>query len=304
MLLLPLCVYAQRQTEYNRKGDEAMGRKDYRDARMWYEEGVTYCDMYSIGQLTKIWQADETMRVSMRTAMGKSLNCLNELATENDTVAMKQLIVYYEEGIGVSPNESSVNYWRNQLEQMRQPYRETVYRSEKERMKFFIGYHFSPLAPFGIQIGGFNTKLGWYVRVRSDFSLQGNTAGSLENGKLELNDNDIQFARYNYDSKPNGVFVGSVGMMFKAIPQLYVSAGVGYWKCDLLRKYVSLDDEGKPLSDFWVNIPGRYKGAVVDLDAVSFFGERFYGTAGITVLSQSGLNFKYVYPNIGLGVYF
>ena len=28
---------AQRQTEYNRKGDEALQRKDYRDAKMWFE---------------------------------------------------------------------------------------------------------------------------------------------------------------------------------------------------------------------------------------------------------------------------
>ena len=37
---LPWCTQAQRQTEYNRKGDEALERKDYRDAKMWFEEGV------------------------------------------------------------------------------------------------------------------------------------------------------------------------------------------------------------------------------------------------------------------------
>ncbi len=41
---LPMCLLAQQKTEYNRKGDEAMKRLDYSDARMWYEEGVVQCD--------------------------------------------------------------------------------------------------------------------------------------------------------------------------------------------------------------------------------------------------------------------
>lgn len=44
---LPMCLLAQQKTEYNRKGDEAMKRLDYSDARMWYEEGVVQCDPYS-----------------------------------------------------------------------------------------------------------------------------------------------------------------------------------------------------------------------------------------------------------------
>ena len=51
---LPMCLLAQQKTEYNRKGDEAMKRLDYSDARMWYEEGVVQCDPYSIEQLTSI----------------------------------------------------------------------------------------------------------------------------------------------------------------------------------------------------------------------------------------------------------
>lgn len=39
-VVLPMCLLAQQKTEYNRKGDEAMKRLDYSDARMWYEEGV------------------------------------------------------------------------------------------------------------------------------------------------------------------------------------------------------------------------------------------------------------------------
>ena len=39
--VFPLGLLAQQRTEYNRKGDEAMKRLDYSDAKMWYEEGVS-----------------------------------------------------------------------------------------------------------------------------------------------------------------------------------------------------------------------------------------------------------------------
>lgn len=87
-ILFPLSALAQQQTEYNRKGDEALKRKDYRDAKMWFEEGVSYCDAYSIDKLTEIWLINERMRPSMRSLMNKCLNCLNVRGTEQDTTAM------------------------------------------------------------------------------------------------------------------------------------------------------------------------------------------------------------------------
>jgi hypothetical protein len=305
MLLIPLGVYAQRQTEYNRRGDEAMGKKDYRDAKMWYEEGVTYCNSYSIDQLTKIWMADETMHLSMRTVMTKCLNCLNELAIENDTVAMNKLIVFYAEGIGTAKSESSANYWKNQLEQARQSY--AMITSQiivpKERMNFLIGYHFSPIAPFGLQIGGYNSKLGWYLRLRSDLSFQkenGKMRYFKEEKRVELEGVEFDFAGYAGESKWNATMMGSVGMMVKMFSGVYLSAGVGYWQRDRLVKYDSKDDEGNKLSDFWVkDMDKSKKGVLVDADVVVFTGKRFYGTAGCSVL-----NFSYVYPGIGIGVCF
>lgn len=59
VIVLPECLLAQQRTEYNRKGDEAMKRQDYSDARMWYEEGISNCDSYSIDQLTAIWKTNK-----------------------------------------------------------------------------------------------------------------------------------------------------------------------------------------------------------------------------------------------------
>ena len=104
---LPMCLLAQQKTEYNRKGDEAMKRLDYSDARMWYEEGVVQCDPYSIEQLTSIWLANQRMRPSMHSLMNKCRACLELMANNEDTTAISQLIIYYTEGIGTSKNERS-----------------------------------------------------------------------------------------------------------------------------------------------------------------------------------------------------
>ncbi|MDR1407518.1 MAG: hypothetical protein LBJ23_05665 [Tannerella sp.] len=311
LLLLPLGVYAQRQTEYNRRGDEAMGKKDYRDAKMWYEEGVTYCNSYSIDQLTKIWQADETMHLSMRTAMANCLNCLNEQALEHDTAAMKKLIVFYAEGIGTARSESSAGYWKNLLEQTRQPYAAvaTPYAgAPKERMHFFIGYQSAPLSFFGIQFGGFNSRLGWYLRLHSDFSFQ-NPAGTVRREPdgdgmrtvLENVGDEFRFARETGRTKSNKTLTGSVGIMVKTAEDLYLSAGAGYWTRDVLRQFQAVDDDGNDLpATFMVNDPDLSRsGMKIDADAVYLFGKRFYGTVGCSVYG-----FKYVYPEAGIGVYF
>jgi hypothetical protein len=306
LLLLPLSMYAQRQTEYNRRGDEAMEKKDYRDARMWYEEGVAYCDIYSIDQLTRIWQADETMHLSMRTAMANCLNCLNKLALENDTVAMNKLIVFYTEGIGTVRSESSANYWKNQLETIRPSYTTAIIpyvRAPRERMHFFVGYHASPIAPYGIQIGGFNSRLGWYLRLHSDFSFR-SPDGTLRmesgNAIFEGIDTDIRHLKETGKDKPGGTLMGSAGIMMKTVSDLYLSVGVGYWMRDMLPEYQAVDDDGKELSaTFLMNPKHSHSGVKIDLDAVYLFGKRFYGTAGCSVLS-----FRYVYPNVGVGVYF
>ena len=176
-MVLPLGVSAQQRAEYNRKGDEAMKRQDYRDAKMWYEEGVSYCDTYSIDRLTEIWLKDESSRSSMRSLMSKCLNCLNVLGTEQDTTAIHQLILYYQKGIGTPVSDELAEYWTEKLEQARNqllyvPSEEVASLEEKgERMKFFIGYQYAIEAPYGLTVGGVGKRLGWYVRFKTNMSF-------------------------------------------------------------------------------------------------------------------------------------
>ena len=137
--VFPLGLLAQQRTEYNRKGDEAMKRLDYSDAKMWYEEGVSQCDAYSIDQLTTIWLSNERMRPSMRSLMNKCLNCLTVKATEDDPDAISKLIIYYSEGIGLGNTGRSVSTRNN----------ETTVRT-RFLMNFIIQYH----SPFYFAIVG------------------------------------------------------------------------------------------------------------------------------------------------------
>ncbi|MCD7915706.1 MAG: hypothetical protein LUG96_10985 [Tannerellaceae bacterium] len=132
-VLLPMGVFAQQQAEYNIKGDDAMQRQDYTDARLWYGEGVSHCDMYSIDQLTKIWQENESMRLSMRSLMNKCLNCLTVKANERDTVAMAKLVVYYTEWIGTPKNKDLTAYWNRQIRQVQRGV--TLRESEKSLLR-------------------------------------------------------------------------------------------------------------------------------------------------------------------------
>ena len=92
LIIGPFNLSAQRLTEYNEKGNEALSRNDLADAKMWFEEGVTYCDSYSVEKLTTIWIENESVRSSMRSLMIKCFNCLTIQATDNDTTAMTRLI--------------------------------------------------------------------------------------------------------------------------------------------------------------------------------------------------------------------
>ncbi|MDR1747007.1 MAG: hypothetical protein LBR49_07030 [Tannerella sp.] len=310
LMLLPVGLEAQRQTEYNQKGDSAMKRMDYRDAKLWYEEGVTFCDQYSINQLTSIWMADVTMRVSMRTVMNRSLNCLNELATSKDTSAMKQLITFYTEGIGTLKNDVSANYWKGQLAQIRRPVQpeNPLVKEQKPRMKVLAGYHYTYDAFAGIQIGGMSESYGWYLRGQSNLSFYKasvNCLGEGENGSIPDFDNSTENKYYQFlnEGKPSvSTLAFTAGMIHEFTDGLCMSAGVGYFKRDVFYRYGVVDDNNpsRIKSEGWAKHTGAsVKGLALDIDMMAVFSKQFYFTAGVSVWG-----FKLVYPGIGVGIMF
>lgn len=294
----PAWLAAQQQTSYNKKGDDAMKRQDYSDAKMWYEEGVAQCDAYSIEQLTTIWKNNARMRPSMRSLMNKCLNCLNVKATERDTVAVTQLITYYQEGIGTPKNQELAAYWTDQLETIRRQEQSMeayapASQDVRERMRFFIGYTFSPTAPFGINFGGVGSRLGWFARFKTNLSFQ-----NYETGKSIAD--FTQQASYEYIDKQANTFAATAGMVVKCAPWLYTSVGLGYGKHELIYQYRTYSyDDFNQVAEVWCRQDDdSFKGVAADLDLMVRLGS-FYVSAGCNTV-----NFKYVDLNAGLGFFF
>lgn len=296
-ILLPYGLIAQQQTTYNRKGDEAMKRLDYSDAKMWYEEGVSQCDAYSIKQLTSIWLANERMHPSMRSLMNKCLNCLNVRATENDTTAMSQLVVYYTEGIGTPKSEELATYWTERLETFRHLTNPITPleapRKKKERMQFFVGYSFSPTAPYGLTVGGVGHRVGWYARFKTNMSFQ----------NYEKNKTITDFtsnASYQYIGKKANTYTATAGVIVKCTPWLYTSVGAGYGNHDLIYRFKTYDfDDYTRQKEVWCRQnQDSFKGVAAEVDFMVKIGRVFVSAGCHTI------NFKYMDLNAGLGIFF
>ncbi len=293
--IFPICVIAQQQTEYNKRGDEAMKRRDFSDARLFYGQGVPNCDMYSIHQLTRIWMTNEKMRTSMYNVMRRCFNCLVVKAEENDTTAISKVILYYSEGIGTSQNDQLAAIWSKKLDEIRNPIIDDNTVVSKERMKFFAGYTFSPLAPVGFTVGGVGKRFGWYTRFKTNTSFQ-----SFEGEFSGEKPGDMPEPNKSLKQKANTYSV-TAGLVVKCTPWLYTSLGAGYGKRDLLRLYSLLDDKGgiDPSNQIWYKkTDSSYNGASVELDFIVKLGT-FYLTAGCNTL-----NFEYIDLNAGAGVFF
>lgn len=307
IFLNPAILIAQQDLNYNKKGDDAMRRNDYRDAKMWYEEGVANCDSYSIDRLTDIWLKSPSMRPSMRSLMNKCLNCLNVKGTENDTIAIKQLILYYKEGIGTPLNEELSSYWTEKLDELRKPkvsYEEYVRRLESQqtnnRMKFFIGYTYSMEMPYGINVGGVRNGFGWYLRFKTNMSFQNGDAECTNNNGGELVDygsSDV----YRFTNRTRtSAYAATFGAMIKCTSWLYASVGLGYGNRSLYYEYIESDlNSGNDKNAGWAkNIDSSVSGIAGDCDLI-FKINSFYISAGC-----STVNFKYIDLNAGVGVFF
>ncbi len=302
-LVLPLSVFSQQRTSYNQKGDEAYERQDYRDAQMWYEEGVQYCDAYSISQLTTIWMQQEDMRPAMYSLMIKCLDCLNEKANEKDTTAISQLIVYYKEGIGTPKNDRQVQHWAEQLDASRNP---VVYHAlpsdpveSRTPMTWFAGYHFSPEAPYGITIGGIWDRVGWYVRVKTNFSFVNHTYDCDDKGNLTPVPSGESTQFDSRRAMKTNSFAGTGGIVGRLTSWLYLSAGLGYGERALMCPFILTNYDSAAQREVWCyNNDSSYKGIVAECDLMVRY-RNFFVSGGVNTI-----NFEYVDLNAGVGYFF
>jgi hypothetical protein len=304
LLFAALSAAAQQQTEYNRKGDEAMDNLDFGNAKIWYEEGLSNCDPYSINQLTSIWLVDESMRAIMRNVMSRCLTCLTNRAIElKDTASMNKLVLYYSEGIGTQRNTAKIDFWKDQLKLAHDVYdvydaTPTGARVKKTKMNFFLGYSASYHAPCGLTAGGIGRTVGWYLRFRSNLSFQNYTA-EYDESKNELVDG--AYPDLTGKTKVNS-WIATGGIIVKASPSFYISAGAGYCSrvrlCEIVPTGIVVSDRQDAI---WAQYMDKYSfnGVAVDLDAAFRMGKVLYGSLGCSIL-----NLEFASANAGIGVFF
>ena len=308
LLFSTFCVAGQDVREYIRKGDEAMKNLDYISAKIFYEEVVfVRCDLHTIKQLTTIWFADESIRADMNIVMKMCYTCLDNNATRlSDTASVNLLITYYKEGIGTNKNEAMAERWKLWMEEKRNPYLSVSGQNgrkpqtPKDKMQFFTGYSASLAAPVGLTVGGVGRTIGWYVRVRSNLSFQDYSAACDNVGNI-IEGLDNGFAK-RLDNEKVNTFMGTGGIMVKVAPSFYISAGAGYCSRTLLLKFEKIGDPvADPEGAFWAkcNSDTSFKGVALDLDGTFGIWNKLYGSIGFSVL-----NFKYLYANAGIGVFF
>ncbi|NDV54213.1 hypothetical protein D0T51_00480 [Parabacteroides sp. 52] len=304
-ILLPFCLFAQEYAEYNRKGREAMERKDYSDARMWFGEGVEYCDMYSIEQLTSIWMMQETMRPSMQNLMKRCFTCLLNQAQKNDTTAIHQVINYYTQGIGVEKDTNEAAIWTDKLNTVNTLIGQSglnIEKKRREKMKFLLGYTFSTEAPIGLTLGGIHGNVGWYIRAKSNFSSMDYTNECRTvNAKSEIThlEKDKSYQADRAKSNKTKSLIGTAGIIFKTNAWLYLSVGGGYGERTLFSPFIVTDNNTSLTENIWCkNLDASYKGAVIETDAMFRFNKFFFSVGCHT------MNFKYVDINAGLGIIF
>ncbi|OAV75728.1 hypothetical protein Barb7_00645 [Bacteroidales bacterium Barb7] len=312
--LLPLCMVAQQDAEYNKRGEEAMQRKDYSDARMYFSEGLEHCDMYSVQGLTRIWLLNESIRSSMRSLMAKCQTCLNERAVQNDTTAMSRLIVYYSEGIAGPKTEGLIAYWTDKLEASRHlaaVQKETAeqsaevsaaVKSPQINLSFLAGLAGSPETPYGLTLGVlWQDKAGGYVRGKTSLSSVEYTHEiglQADDIKKSLPDGQALQTTGNPPKKVNG-FTASAGFVYKPLPWLYVSLGAGYGERTLMYQFAFIDKKTSEQTPVWCKIAeASYTGAVIEADGMVKYKRLFLSVGCHTI------NVKYVDLNAGIGVIF
>lgn len=301
-LLLNLVVITvngqQVKTEYNKKGDDAMAAANYSDAKMWYEEGVANCDLYSINQITEIWKIAPDMRLSLRSLITRCYDCLTTRSSENDTIAIRTLILYHKEGIGIPQNKTLASYWTQRLSYLSKDADLTgLYDPGTNKVErtttYFMGLNYSIEAPIGLTFGWVGQEWGGYMRVKSNLSFL-STEVENNNQGFTPQIEDI----YEFDKKKVNCHIGTVGVLRKWSDQISTSVGVGYGMRDLLWHYNIYANDIKNRDGWSKNTEASYKGVVAELDLVWSFNKVFVST-GINTM-----NFKYVDINAGFGIYF
>ncbi len=285
-------MYSQTYSDYNRRGDEAMDKKDYFMAKSLYSEGLVDCNFYSIKKLTEIYENQPSMQRGLKITMSHCRNCLVKLAEDKDPSATYLLIDYYNKGLGGEVDSTKAEFWKNEaaailglnvideskgnkidslanpiIPQNSDPVPAPLKFSDK--YSFFLAYTFSPTMPLGINVGIFN-KFGMMLGFKSSMQKQLNSKYECNNSSIfDINPNTYSYEFTQKEKWESMMFTAQV--LFPVVTKkILISAGGGYGKRELYNNAKLYDRKtGMESSSIWChNTQESYEGAVVEAGAI------------------------------------
>ena len=317
LLISISCVFSQSNTDYNSRGEQALLRGDYNEARTWFSEGLPSCNLNSIGQLTRIWEEQENMRRSLAMTMRRCFDCIKPLAEQKNPDAMHLLSEYYKYGIGVETDSIQSEVWYKEYLASQSPQIETEDDSIQtpdsttlfspkipkksilsDKFYSFASYTYSPTMPFGITIGGFS-KYGLYFSYKTSESRN----YDFECNNMEVIHTDLITdvkPLYQFDREDWTAEMITGGILFPLQKEkFYLSLGGGYAKRNYFRSIVSEDIIIEGRNSAWCyNTEASYQSAVVEVGGL-FKWKKLILTGGV-----NSTGFKDLDGYIGLGISF
>ena len=307
-----LKIYAQSDTNYNQRGDQAYQNNDFQTARTMYTIGLDTCDLHSINRLTQIWINQPSMRESMRLDMRNSFNCLKIKAESENSDAMELLIEFYNGGMGTEKDSIQANYWLKKWGKAKGLdviySQDTIYTTEAKIPRksllsnifcSFLTYTYSPTMPFGLTAGIYFDKIGAYISGRTSYKSYNSEYECNNTGvpAIEVDNPPYEFNREGWYSR---MITG--GILFPLVKnKLFVSAGGGYGKRDYYREIISASEQSFETgnkSEWCFNTDASYKGLTLEIGGM-YIWKKLIFTGGV-----NSIQFKDIDVYIGLGITF
>jgi hypothetical protein len=189
-------------------------------------------------------------------------------------------------------------YWSERLKEIRksvlpvEPY--TAPKSQRSSIKYFAGYSFSTLSPFGVTIGGMSNRFGFYGRFKMNASFQ-NFEGDFSGEKGPA----VSDVLLRFENEKANSYAVTGGMVVRSTKWLSASVGVGYWKRDKVYQFSVVNDDGvKQNARYYRRVDASYQGITAEADGIIKINH-LYISVGINTL-----NFQYIDLNAGIGVFF
>jgi len=299
---------AQSSTFYNFQGDQALQKKDYQTARIWYSEGLDSCDRYCIQKLVEIWKNQSSMRESMQLPMIKCFNCMKTIVEDREPDMMRLFSEFYRLGIGTPPDSVLYKYWHEEWVKSMgvTPLHEdsSVIKIPRKsllsnRFYSFLTYTYSPTMPYGFTAGICFDKIGGYVSGRTDFNSI-NAAYECNNTKVPVIGVENPLYEFNRESWHSRMITG--GLLYPIVTnRLFISVGGGYGKREYYREIITDNPDGFSTDnkrEWCLNTEASYEGWTLEIGGM-FVWKKLIVAGGV---NSTEFKDKDVY--VGLGITF